>query len=72
MANIIETEAAFQAACDVVFTAAFPDVKRARRMNTPVAGIEPQHHLAQSDNVPFTVIFWLYVEHRCNAKWLAP
>ena len=56
----IQTEASLQSARDVVFAAAFPNLERARRVNAPLARIEPQHHLAKADDVPFTVIFWFY------------
>ena len=47
-----QAEAAFQAAGDVVFAAAFPHLERARGVDAAVAGIEPQHDFAQGDAIP--------------------
>jgi hypothetical protein len=42
-----QAEAAAQAAGDVVFAAALPNLEMARGMDAVLAGIEAQHHLAQ-------------------------
>ena len=44
-------EAPSQAACDVVFAAAFPDAKLAGGSNSPFAWVKPQHDLAERDEV---------------------
>jgi len=59
----IEAEASFETACYVIFATAFPDVETPRCVNSPVTGIEPQHHFAEADDVPFAVIFWLNIQH---------
>ncbi len=46
-----QPEAAAQAARDVVLAAALPDAERARRVDPRVAGVEPQHHLAEADEI---------------------
>ena len=53
----VQAEAAPQPARDVVFAAAFPDLESARRVDAPVAGIEPQHHLAERHQAPAAVGF---------------
>ena len=54
-----QSEAAFQTARDVIFAAAFPNLKTASRVNTPLAGIESQHYLAERHDVPAAVRFVL-------------
>src|SRR5437762_14033608 len=51
----VESEAPLQSARDVVFSAAFPYLKRARRMNVSRSGIETQHHLAEAYLVPAAI-----------------
>ena len=51
----IHSKTAFQASGDVVFTAAFPNLKTTRGVNASLAGIEPQHHLAERHYVPATL-----------------
>ena len=53
----LHSEAALQPAGDVVFAAAFPCLKSPRRVNSPVARVEPQHHFAERDQVPSAAIF---------------
>src|SRR5579864_4994729 len=45
------SEAAAEAAGDVVFAAAFPDLERARRADASITRIESKHHFAQRDDV---------------------
>src|SRR6266478_1525847 len=40
--------------CDVVFPAVLAHCKGSRRMDTPVARVEPHHHFTQTDQVPST------------------
>ena len=49
---VSQAEAALEAAGDVVFAAAFPDLERARGVHAALAGVEAQHHLAEADLVP--------------------
>ena len=53
----IETEAALEAARDVIFAAALVNVETAGRGHPLVAGIEAQHHLAQRHQVPAAILF---------------
>ncbi len=46
-----QPEHAAQAADDVVLATAFPRLEAAGRTDAALAGIEPQHHLAQRDGV---------------------
>ena len=48
----IEAEAALQTARDVVLASALPHAETSRRVYARVAGVEPQHHLAERDDVP--------------------
>ena len=57
----VETEAALQAARDVVFAAAFPHAELARRVDAPFAGIEPQHDVAERDEIPTAFCLLRYV-----------
>ncbi len=45
-------EAASQAARDVVFAAALPDLELARGVNSAFAGIEAEHYFAEAKAVP--------------------
>src|SRR6185503_12133835 len=45
--SCVEPKAAFQPTRDVILAAAFPDAKFAGRVNSIVAGIEPQHHFTE-------------------------
>src|SRR6185436_9347639 len=49
----LQSEAASQSARDVVFTAAFPDRELTRSADTPLAGVEAEHDLAQREHVVF-------------------
>src|SRR5579864_1207459 len=51
-------EAAPQATGDVVFSAAFPCLERARRADAPVARVESEHHLTQRDDVVPALVGW--------------
>src|SRR6185503_976716 len=64
----VHPKASFQAACDIVLTATFPYLKLTRRRDTPLARIEPQHHLAQTHNVPATAR--LLFSHKSHQKSL--
>src|SRR5712664_1644727 len=55
----VQAEATLQPACDVVFPAAFAHFKGSRRCNPPVSRVEPHHDLAQTDQVPAAIFFWL-------------
>ncbi len=46
-----QAEAPAQPTCDVVLAASFPDVERAGVPDPPVSRVEPQHHLAECDEV---------------------
>jgi hypothetical protein len=48
-----ESETAAETACDVVFAAALPNFEFARGPNATFAGIEPQHNLAEGDQIIF-------------------
>ena len=48
-----QAEAAPQAARDIVFAAAFPDLELARRADAPLAGVQPQHDFPQRDQIVF-------------------
>src|SRR5258708_31611232 len=48
----VQPEAALQPARHVVFPAALAHSKASRRRNSPLAGIESHHHLAQTHQVP--------------------
>ncbi len=48
----LQSEAAPQPARDVVFAAALPHAELPRRRDADIAGIEPQHHFAERDQVP--------------------
>ena len=50
---VLQAEAPPQAAGDVVFAAAFPDLELARGAHAPFAGVQPQHDLPQRDQVVF-------------------
>ena len=54
----VETETSFQSASDIVFAAAFPHLERPRRVYPLIARIEPEHHFAEGNDVPFTFVFW--------------
>src|ERR1700752_1638568 len=51
----IQPEATLEPARNIVLSAAFPHLKAARRSNTSLAWIEPQHHLAETHNIPTTL-----------------
>ena len=51
----LEAEAAAQAAGDVVFAAAFPDLEFAGRADAAFARIEPEHDFAQRNQVVFAL-----------------
>src|SRR5207253_2107549 len=57
----VESEAAAQSARDVVLAAALPRLKRARRGDAAVAGIESQHHLAEGDEIVARGFFDLHL-----------
>ena len=48
----VHPETTPQSARDVVFAAPFPDLKSARCVNATVAGIEPEHHFAETHKIP--------------------
>ena len=50
----LETEAAAQAAHDVVLAAAFPDLELAGGVDAPVARIEAEHDFTEGRRVPLT------------------
>ena len=49
-------EAALEAAGDVVFPSPFPGPKRAGRLDSPIARVEPEHHLAERDEIPAALL----------------
>ena len=53
----VHAKAPPQTSGDVVFAAAFPNAKAARRGYTAFARIEAQHHLTQAHQVPATILF---------------
>src|ERR1700754_54185 len=56
-----QAKTTLQSARDVVFTATFPNLKTARRLYAAIARIETQHHLAERNDVPATLLFVLYL-----------
>jgi hypothetical protein len=44
---------------DVVFPTALADFKGSRRVDAPVARVEPHHHFTQTDQVPSAVFLRL-------------
>src|SRR5262245_31069121 len=57
----LHSEAALYPPGDVVFAPAFPGMKSPRRVNSPVARVEPQHHFTERDQVPSALIFRFYL-----------
>src|SRR6266481_9520990 len=55
----VQAETSLQPARDVVFSAAFANLKGSRRCNAPLAWIQPHHDLAQADQVPVAFFFRL-------------
>jgi len=53
----VKPETAFEAACDVVFAAALPNLEGTRRVDALIARIEPEHYLTERNDVPFTIVF---------------
>ena len=60
---VLQAEAAAQAAGDVVFAAAFPDLELARRAHAPFARVQPQHDFPQRDQVVFARTIRFDVQH---------
>src|SRR6266478_3682539 len=65
----LETEASLESARNVVFSPAFRHFKGARRPHPPVSRLEPQHHLAQADQVPPAL--FLRFDRQCHPVTLA-
>jgi len=51
------TETSLQSPGDIVLPSAFPDLKRACRMDSLVTGVKSDHNLAKRDNVIFAFVF---------------
>ena len=51
-----KTEAALEAAGDVVLAAPLPRLERARRLDPPLARVEAQHHLAERDEIEAALV----------------
>ena len=58
----IQPEASLQTTCDVIFTAAFPDLKAARGGYASVSRIKPQHYLAETYQIPAALAFRFYFQ----------
>ena len=67
----LETKASPEAAHYIVFAAALPDFEITRRMDAPVARIEPEHDLAQRCRIPkaFGLVLKLNRLHICSLKF---
>ena len=55
----LQPEAALQSPRHVVLSAALAHFKASRRRNSPLARIEPHHHLAQTHQIPAALLFRL-------------
>src|SRR5258707_1276114 len=55
----VQAETTLQPACDVVLSAAFANFKGSRRSDAAVAGVEPDHDLAKTDQIPTAFFFRL-------------
>src|SRR2546428_2249717 len=55
----VQAETTFQPACDVVFPTALAHFKGSRRVDAPVAWVEPHHDFTQADQVPPAVFLRL-------------
>src|SRR5581483_7568171 len=58
-----QTEATAQPARDVVLAAAFPRAKRARGVDPRLARVEPEHHLAQRNEVVAALLARAQLDH---------
>src|ERR1700721_1226407 len=52
----LQSKASSQATSDVVFSAALPHVELTRCSNSNIAGVEPQHYLTETHQIPLALI----------------
>src|ERR1700733_12518367 len=56
----LQAEASPQSASNVILAAPLPYIELARCSHTQVAGIEPQHYLAKTDQIPLALVLRPY------------
>ena len=59
----VHPKATLQTPGDIVFAAAFPNLEIARRRYSTITRIKPQHHLAETHQVPARIFLWFYLEN---------